>query len=66
MKNRNKPQKGYKTKKAKLKPEVKNQHADVQTRYHVKQHLPRYFRMPDQDGNELEGRLDEIHGKSDK
>ena len=39
---------------------------EVETRYHVNQHLPKYFRMTADDMKGLEGRLDEIYGKPDK
>lgn len=66
MKGRNIPKKSDKKKKSKKNPASAKKDKVVETRYHVNQHLPKYFRMTADDMKELEGCLDEIYGKSDK
>ena len=66
MKGRNIPKKSDKKKKSKKNPAAAKKDKVVETRYHVNQHLPKYFRMTADDMKELEGCLDEIYDKSDK
>ena len=66
MKGRNIFKKSDKKKKFKKNPASAKKDKVVETRYHVNQHLPKYFRMTADDMKELEGCLDEIYGKSDK
>ena len=66
MKGRNIPKKSDKKRKSKKNPASAKKDKVVKTRYHVNQHLPKYFRMTADDMKELEGCLDEIYGKSDK
>jgi hypothetical protein len=66
MKGRNIPKKSDKKKKSKKNPASAKKDKGVEIRYHVNQHLPKYFRMTADDMKELEGCLDEIYGKSDK